>query len=120
MDKKCPNCGKEMKVTIAGSAKNYECESCEYAYATTIAEGIEWDAKEYTIVLEKNEDASADQIKVISSLSALNFLKSKEILLEGGAFMKGRATEIKKVIALLQQESIQFRITPEFLYDSTI
>lgn len=119
MDGKCPNCKNEMKVTIAGSAKNYKCESCGYAYATTIAEGIEWDIKEYTIVLEKNENVSINQIKLVSSLSALNFPKSRNLLLEGGLLLKGRATEIKKVVALLEREGIMFIITPKFLYDST-
>ena len=116
MENKCPNCGRKMKITVDGCAQNFKCDYCGYSYATTIAEGIEWDSKDYTIVVENNDVTSINQIKAISSVSSLNFIASKKLLLDGGALTKGRATTIKKIVAKLESENIKFKITPEFIY----
>lgn len=116
MENKCPNCGRELKMIIDGSAKNFKCEFCGYSFATTIAEGIEWDSKDYTIILEKNNAASITQIKTISSTSSLNFIASKKLLIDGGILVKGRATTIKKIIAKLENENINFKVAPKFIY----
>ncbi len=116
MENKCPNCGREMKVIIEGSAKNLKCKYCGYSYATTIAEGIEWDANNYSIILEKNETVSLNEIKTVSSLSSFNFIESKKLLLEGGFLTEGRATTIKEKIVKLENEGIKFKVTPEFRY----
>lgn len=116
MENKCPNCGKEMKVIVEGSAKNFKCEYCGYSYATTIAEGIEWDANDYSIILEKNSNVSLSQIKTVSSVSAFNFIESKKLLLDGGPLTTARATIIKRKIDKLNNEGIKFKVTPEFKY----
>lgn len=113
---KCPNCGKEMKVIIEGSAKNFICEYCGYSYATTIAEGIGWDSTDYTIILEKNLNVSINQIKTISSLSSLNFIQSKELLFKGGVLLTGKASIIKEKIDKLKSGEIKFNVIPEFKY----
>lgn len=117
MENKCPNCGKELKVVVDGSAKNFKCDFCGYSYATTIAEGIEWDSKDYTIVLEKNVNPSISQIRTISSVSTLNFIEGKKILLDGGFLTSGRAITIKEVIEKLNDEKIKFKITPDYPYN---
>ena len=82
-NKICPNCGEEMKTTIDGSALNHKCPKCGYGEATTIAEGIEWDPREYEILVLVNEQVDINQIKAISSISCLNFIESKNLLLNG-------------------------------------
>lgn len=117
MENKCPNCGKELKVVVDGSAKNFKCDFCGYSYATTIAEGIEWDSKDYTIVLEKNVNPSISQIRTISPVSTLNFIESKKLLLDGGFLTSGRAITIKEVIEKLNDEKIKFKITFDYPYN---
>lgn len=117
MENKCPNCGKEMKIVVEGSAKNFKCEHCGYSYATTIAKGIEWDTNDYSIILEKNSNVLLSQIKIVSSLSSFNFIKSKALLLEGGLLTTAKATIIKQMIGKLKDEGIKFKVMPEFKYN---
>ena len=117
MENKCPNCGKELKIVIDGSAKNFTCDYCGYSFATSITEGIEWDSKEYIIILEKDNTADLNQIKTISKLSQYNFIESKKLLINGGVLNKGRAVYIKQIIQKLKDAGIKFLVTPEFLYD---
>ena len=117
MENKCPNCGKELKIVIDGSAKNFSCEYCGYSFATSITEGIEWDSKEYTIILEKDNIANLIHVKTISKLSSYNFIESKNLLLNGGILNKGRAIYIKEIIQKLKNLDIKFRVTPELIYN---
>lgn len=117
MENKCPNCGKELKVVIEGTAKNFTCKYCGYSFATSVTEGIEWDSKEYTIILERNNKTTLNQIKMISQLSSYNFIESKNLLINGGILNSGRAIYVKKVIKKLKEEDIKFSVIPEFVYD---
>lgn len=117
IENRCPKCGKEMRVTIDGSAMNFKCESCGYSYATTFADGIEWDSSDYTITLEKNDDVSLSQIKIVSSISSLNFIGSKRLLENGGVLTTDCAITIKGKILKLKQEDIRYIVTPEFPYE---
>jgi hypothetical protein len=118
MENTYPNCVRGLKITVDGFAQNFKCDYCGYSYATTIAEGIEWDSKDYIIVVENNNAASINQIKAISSVSSLNFIAGKKLLLDGGALTKGKATTIKKIVAKLESENIKFKITPEFIFEA--
>jgi Na+-translocating ferredoxin:NAD+ oxidoreductase RNF subunit RnfB len=115
-NRKCPNCGYELHETIIGSSLSCKCEHCGYAYCTTIAEGIEWDSRDYTIIIQRDNSATLNQIKMISSVSSLNFLESKKLLLSGGILLKDRATNIKSKIDKLSEVNIKFNVTPEFKY----
>ncbi len=116
VNKKCPNCGYELYETVVGLSLSCKCERCGYAYCTTIAEGIEWDSKDYTIVIQKDNLATLNQIKIISSVSSLNFLESKNVLLNGGTLLKDCAFNIKSKIDNLNVANIKFNVSPEFKY----
>lgn len=115
-DKKCPQCGEIMKITVDGSALNYECQKCGFGIATTLAEGICWDANDYSIFLLENTNVTTNKIKVVSKLSGLNYLKSKELLLNGGFLTKNSAVETKRRVDILKESEINFTISPKFDY----
>ncbi len=116
MENKCPNCKEILQKTINGSTLTFKCENCGYEFATTIAEGIKWDFNDYTIIICKNNDVAIDKIKAIASISLLNFIDSKKILIEGGIIAKDRATIIKNKIDKLKEAGVEFIVEPKFPY----
>ena len=115
-NKLCPHCGKEMIVTRDGSALNYECKYCGYGEATTIADGIEWDATDYHMSIIAIESPNMDQVKIISKLTGKNFVESKRSLIKGDIVFKGLALEIKDIKESLENNNVQFAISPKYPY----
>ena len=114
---KCPICGRDMIKIVDGSALNFKCNNCGYGEATTIAEGIEWDSKEYEINIIIGNDVTIEKIKALSKISSLNYFECKSILLQGGLLTKGRAIEIRDKIKMLEKNDINYSITPEYSYN---
>jgi len=115
-NKICPHCGKEMVPMVDGSALNYDCKYCGYSEATTLAEGIEWDATTYQLNVLAINNPTIDQIKVLSKLTGKNFLDSKNSAKKGDIVLKGMAVEIKRIKDILSSNNIHFCISPEFPY----
>ncbi len=113
---KCLNCGNNLQKIKVGSSLSFKCPYCGYAFCTTIADGIEWDSKEYTIIIDKNNETTIDKIKTMASISSLNFIESKKILIQGGVIAKDLAIIIKEKIDKLKTSNIKFNVNPKFPY----
>lgn len=113
---KCPNCGNELKITKSGSLMSVECSFCNYSFATTCSEGIEWDDSNYKIIIKEANDTNIENIKVISNITSLNFLESKKLLINGGDLFEGKAFEIEDKINTLNKNKINFYTLPNFPY----
>lgn len=115
--KKCPNCGKELKIIKEGSSLIYECDSCDYSEATTIAEGIGWDSNKFEVKLIPNHNCELNQIKLLSKITGKNFIQSKYLLTNGGTILKDRPSVLVDYLTDFKKAKITFVIEPEFPYE---
>jgi len=116
-NKKCPVCGKELKITIDESSILYECINCGHKEITTYAEGIKWDSTLYKIILKNKQKINNSNIVLISSITGFNYIKSKEILNNGGDIVKDTAVKVAKICSQLNKNNLQYEINPKFQYE---
>ena len=109
---KCPECGTIMNETYEKPSLILSCPKCGCKIATTRWEEIDLDDKEYEIVLVANNNPTLDQIKVISSITGVNFIKSKEIITRGKPIFKGSPVQVKDIIKTLKEKLLDYSISP--------
>ena len=112
----CPECGTIMNETYDKPSLILSCPKCGCKIATTHWEEIDLDDKEYEIVLVANSNPTLDQIKVVSSITGVNFIKSKEIIAGGKTIFKGSPIQVKEIIKTLKEKLLDYSISPEFPY----
>lgn len=112
----CEKCKVEMVLEIDGSSALYTCPKCGNKIATTCSEGISWDSTEYSIKVNKGNDAKSENLSIISAITGNNYIASKKLLNDGGLLKKGLATEILEIKNKLESNNIKFSITPTFKY----
>lgn len=113
---KCPHCGTEMIAAYQKPALNLVCPKCGCKIATSKWDDIDLDDNDYEIVLESLSTPTAKQLKIISELTGLNFISSKNLLSSGGILLKAKPSEIKLKLKFLDEAEIAYRITPDFPY----
>ena len=112
----CPKCGAEMTAVYEKPALNLTCPKCGCKIATTKWEDIDLDDTDYEIVLIWSANPSMNQIKLLSNLTGQNFIASKKLLKKGGLLLKAKAVEVKKKMAELDKNNIEYYISPDFPY----
>ena len=112
----CPKCGAEMIAVYEKPALNLTCPKCGCKIATTKWEDIDLDDTDYKIVLKSLAHPSMDQVKLISNLTGQNFIVSKRLLENGGVLLSTKAIEIREKKKLLNENGVDFSISPEFPY----
>lgn len=114
---KCPYCGREMEYIVDGPSLIYKCTKCNYSEATTNATGINWDSNKYKLTICPNgSEPTIEQIKVVSAITAMNYIDSKKLLINGGEILEEEAVIIKQKSIMLKNVSIDYTISPEFPY----
>ncbi len=112
----CPECGAEMYEKYDKPALNLTCPKCGCKVATTRWEAIDLDSNEYEVIIMPITDPSIDILKTVSKIIGKNFILTKNELIEGCTVFIGRAVEAKKVITLLNEKDIKYRVLPDFPY----
>ena len=112
----CPNCGGEMECVYDKPALNLTCPKCGCKIATSRWDDIDLDPADYQITLESVPHPSIDNIKLVSSITGLNFIHSKALLENGGIVAKENAVKTKEIKTQLDDENIRYLITPDFKY----
>ena len=112
----CPECGTIMNETYDKPALNLVCPKCGNKIATTRWEPIDLDSTEYEIIISKGNTESMDNIKLVSKLTGENYIKSKELLLNGFVCFKGKAIDVIVMKKKLDDYHIQYIINPNFPY----
>lgn len=112
----CLECGTIMNETYEKPSLILSCPKCGCKIATTRWEEIDLDDKEYEIVLVANNSPTLDQIKVVSNITGVNFIKSKEIIVTGKPIFKGNPIQVKDIIKTLKEKLLDYSISPEFPY----
>ena len=112
----CPECGTIMNESYDKPALNLTCPKCGYKIATTRWEEIDLDDKKYEIVLVANNNPTLDQIKVVSSITGVNFINSKDNIVSGKSIFKGSPIKVKNVAKILKEKNVDYTISPRFPY----
>ena len=112
----CPNCGTEMIAEYQKPALNLVCPKCGCKIATSKWDNIDLDDDDYEIVLESLATPTNKQLKIISEMTGMNFISSKNLLVSGGILLKAKASETKSKLKILDDAEIAYRITPDFPY----
>jgi len=119
MDKtrKCDNCGELMVYKCDSSIQGWYCMKCDWNIVTSNIQDIYQDTKEYIIYSNKHDNVTKDQIKVLAQVTGENYIKAKNILsTENKIICKGKAVVIKEVIKKLEENSIFYKVEPDFKY----
>lgn len=114
---KCLSCGENMICKIEEHTLVWKCPKCGDGIATTYFEPIETDDIEYSISISAISNPDINQIKLVSNILNVNFIKSKSLLQKGSATITDRAIKVRDYAKLLDEKSILFTITPNFPYE---
>ena len=113
----CTKCRNEMEYKIENNTQGWYCSKCTNAIVTSYISKIDLDETKYEVILLENNDINIDNIKMLSKLTGDNFIKSKEILSNGGIGFSGLARDIDNKIKILKEYKIKYLVKPKYLYD---
>ena len=114
----CDECGAEMINKSEGPYIHFVCPKCGKALASydpSKEDPIKFDETIY-YVKSKSNKPDCDNIKVLSEINGLNYLKCKQIIENNDIITTGKALDIIIHLKLLKQNNIQFTIEPNFVY----
>ncbi len=112
---KCSICGTEMKVIKSFGAVDYFCENCGNGCTCIFNEEIELDERIYELKLGQNE-SNSNNIKIISNICNCNYLEAKKLIDNCDVIAKHIAIRIKPKKEILDNNYINYIITPNFKY----
>jgi DNA-directed RNA polymerase subunit RPC12/RpoP len=111
----CPKCGSEMINIIEERTIGTRCPQCGWSVVTTYTHPIDQDVGRYEIEIKKMDHPSENQIKVISNLSGINFLRARKKIKEGGlVFFQITARQTASIKKMLIDAGLSPIIKPEF------
>ena len=113
----CEKCGAEMVPIDPEKPVGMECPKCGWGWATTYIEPKYEDPTVYKIVLNRGNDDTKDNLKLVAKIMNCNLLKAKAVISETDTTLAaGKAFEIEGFIDLLVQSTIKYHIEPEWPY----
>ena len=113
---KCQKCGTEMIPIDDDKPIGMKCPECGWSWATTFIEPIEEDTTVYQVSLTEAVKSS-ETIKVISKTTNKNYIQAKDIISNlPQVIFSGKATDVKRIIQLLDEEDLKYDIDPSFPY----
>ncbi len=116
VNRKCPECGTEMKVIKEQFSIAWVCPKCGYGEATTTTEPIYDDDNIYSVILLENDSKDINIIKALSKFTGLNFLKTIDLINNPTIIYRGKAYELFEKKKELDNCNVNYRIEPQFPY----
>lgn len=113
---RCPRCKMETVTESEKSEIIIKCPTCGWFAVTTYMSEIDDDIKKYSIIIAPNNSIDKDLIKLVSEISGMNVLESRNLLINGGVMIKEYAVKIKEIAIMLDIAGIIYHIDPEFPY----
>ncbi len=99
-----------------GHSCGYTCPKCGWGWVTSYFEPYETDQTEYSIIIFGNI-ATKNNIKIVAEYASINYLQAKRLLeMPDAVVFSGKATEILEKKNTLIENSISFKIAPDFPY----
>ncbi|MDO4493694.1 MAG: hypothetical protein Q4C53_07415 [Clostridia bacterium] len=124
----CEKCGEQMVSIDQNRTVGMTCPNCGWGRVTSHFDDIDTDQTDYSIILKPGNPAGIDNIKLIASLCALNFIEAKKILQTDADICIFTASnessaeyskvgKVKHIASLLKASRLNFDISPEFPYE---
>ena len=114
---RCPNCNSKLNIIEEGHSVLIQCTNCDYSVVGDVPYEWEEDETTYSIYFIKNNNPLFDTMKFISKKLQIGIVKTKEIISKDDAFyIKGQAWQLKDIIKELNDNNIDYKITPKFKY----
>ncbi|MDO4178199.1 MAG: hypothetical protein Q4D21_03320 [Phascolarctobacterium sp.] len=114
---KCEKCNEEMIYFQQEQTCGYSCPNCGNGICTTYYSPVYMDDTIYSVFINASANPNIETIKIIAKICNCNFIKAKGILNSGGKITEGEAVLILKIVKQLKEGNIEFKISPEFVYD---
>ena len=113
----CERCNSALEYKIKGNVQGLFCTKCTWSCVTTYMPEILRDSQRYRLYLKSGDANNRGHIKVIASITNLNFLQSKKLLSQGKVLiLEDNASAINKVRKYLKTQYIAYEIEPDFPY----
>lgn len=113
----CEKCKTKMNWKIEGNTQGWWCPDCGWNVITSYIDEIDLDMTVYSVFIKNSVDIDKEKIKFIAKTANVSFNMAKQILEKKQVcILKGKATEVKKIIDKLQELKIDFTISPLFKY----
>lgn len=113
----CEKCKEKMNWSIEGATQGWRCPVCGWNILTTYIDEINTDETEYSLYIKKVTEIDAEKIKFVAKTANVNFVIAKQMIEKKEAcILKAKASNIKSVIAKLQELNIDFSVNPSFKY----
>ncbi len=112
----CEKCNAEMEYFVEGYSCGWKCTRCDMEYVTSYCDPIMLDENEYRITIEKTDNPSALQIKLVAEICRCNFINSKEKLLNGFAIEAKSAKDTRSILSKLKNANLGYVVSPDFEY----
>ena len=116
-DDACPWCHYHLESFCEDSVMGLRCTNCDWCIVTTYIEPIRADITHYTLSIDKIENPSLEQLRVVSKMLGVNYLKTRKLLQNGEAKLIDFAVEIYEHKTILSLNNIAFSIYPEYPYN---
>lgn len=115
--KKCEACGSDTEFRIEGSTEGFFCTKCDWALVTSHIPEIAQDITKYRVYLLHADPHNLKQIKALSSLANVNFIKAREMTnMQRPLIIEDEAIEIDNARKALDKAAIKYQIEPKFPY----
>ena len=90
----------------------------EPGFATTYIDPVCADQTRYSIILLEGNEPSTEIVRAVNQISHRNLLKSKELILNAPQIIfEGNALDVSGMKQILDSQSINFKIEPDYPYD---
>ena len=113
----CEKCGSEMIPLDAERSIGMTCPKCGWGWVTSYFEPIDCDTNDYQVTLLSGGDCSTKNIRVISKIVNVNFIRARQIISSAPQIIfTGKARDVKEVILLLNKQKLSYSVQPDFPY----
>lgn len=124
----CEKYGEQMVSIDQERTVGMTCPKCGWGWVTSHFDAIDIDQTNYSIFLKPGNPVVIDNIKMIASLCAINFIEAKKTLqmdedtciytaTNESSADYSKAGKVKHIASLLKAAKLNFYISPSFPYE---
>lgn len=115
----CEKCGSVMEPIDPVHPVGMTCPKCGWGWATSFIDPILEDSTEYVITLLEDNTAIKGTLKAVAKLANCNLIQAKRLIESAPTeIVRGKASEVKEAIRVLEAEALHFTVTPSFPYQT--
>ena len=116
----CEKCGCAMVPIDPSQPVGMTCPNCGWGWATSFIDPIAEDTTNYKVSLSESNSTAKNVLRVIAQITGSNLIQAKRLIENApDEIFAGKATQTIEVLRLLEDEGINFTVTPSFPYPIT-